>query len=76
MLGAGTGYPYGSGEDTDYVLRACKARCTVVRAPGIFIAHPDVDLHSDTLQEKNGILCVWAHVSTQEAPFFALVPTC
>ena len=52
MLGAGTGYPYGSGEDTDYVLRACKARCTVVRAPGIFIAHPDVDLYSDTLQEK------------------------
>lgn len=52
MLGAGSGYPYGSGEDTDYVLRACKAQCTVVRVPGIYVAHPDVNLNSDSLKEK------------------------
>ena len=40
-LGPGTGLPYGSGEDTDYVLRALDAGFTVVYAPEVQIYHPD-----------------------------------
>lgn len=41
-LGAGSGTPWGSGEDTDYAVRACKNGCIVRRCPQLEIRHPDV----------------------------------
>ena len=41
-LGAGAGTPWGSGEDTDYVVRACKNGCVVRRCPQLEVQHPDV----------------------------------
>ncbi|MDR2489417.1 MAG: glycosyltransferase [Desulfovibrio sp.] len=41
-LGSGAGTPWGSGEDTDYVVRACKNGCVVRRCPQLEIRHPDV----------------------------------
>ena len=51
-LGPGTGLPYGSGEDTDYVLRTLKAGFKVFRAPGIIVAHPAVTLNDPALHAK------------------------
>ncbi|MDR2604083.1 MAG: glycosyltransferase family 2 protein, partial [Desulfovibrio sp.] len=34
-LGAGSGYPYGSGEDTDYALRVLRAGFRMLRAPSV-----------------------------------------
>jgi GT2 family glycosyltransferase len=39
-LGPGTSLSYGSGEDTDYVLRVLEAGFGIFRAPGVVIAHP------------------------------------
>ena len=41
-LGVGAGLPYGSGEDTDYLLRALAAGFTVVTAPSVRVCHPDI----------------------------------
>jgi GT2 family glycosyltransferase len=51
-LGAGTGLPYGSGEDTDYVLRALEAGFTVLRAPSVLVRHPVVDFSDPSLAAK------------------------
>jgi hypothetical protein len=51
-LGPGTGLPYGSGEDTDYVLRAFAAGFAVFRAPGVGVAHPDPPLGDPELLSK------------------------
>lgn len=42
-LGAGAGTPYGSGEDSDYLVRAVDARALIRRCACIRIYHPDVD---------------------------------
>jgi GT2 family glycosyltransferase len=51
-LGPGTGLPYGSGEDTDYVLRAFAAGCAVFRAPGVVVAHPAPSLEDPGFYPK------------------------
>ena len=51
-LGPGTGLPYGSGEDTDYVLRAFAAGFAVFRAPGVIVTHPDPPLSNPSLYPK------------------------
>ena len=38
-LGPASGFPYGSGEDTDYLLRALKAGLRVVRNPEMVVCH-------------------------------------
>jgi GT2 family glycosyltransferase len=51
-LGAGTGLPYGCGEDTDYALRAMQAGFTVLRAPSARVRHPPVDFSDRSLAAK------------------------
>lgn len=51
-LGPGTGLPFGSGEDTDYVLRAFTAGYSIFRAPGVIVAHPDPPLHDPEFYPK------------------------
>jgi GT2 family glycosyltransferase len=51
-LGPGTGLPYGSGEDTDYVLRAAEAGFRVFRAPSALVRHPAPDLRDPGLRDK------------------------
>jgi GT2 family glycosyltransferase len=51
-LGPGTGLPYGSGEDTDYVLRAAEAGFGVFRAPSAVVRHPAADLRDPGLRDK------------------------
>ena len=48
-LGAGAGTPWGSGEDTDYVLRAYLRGCSVMRSPDIWVYHPDILYSRDLL---------------------------
>jgi glycosyltransferase involved in cell wall biosynthesis len=38
-LGAGSGTPWGSGEETDYVLRALAAGCTIAYDPALAVFH-------------------------------------
>lgn len=52
MLGGGTQYPYGCGEDTDYVLRAHLKGCNVVRAPAVGVEHPSVNYDHPQLLQK------------------------
>lgn len=51
-LGAGSGLPYGSGEDTDYVLRALACGARVARIPSVRVAHPEPDLTDPALPRK------------------------
>lgn len=51
-LGPGTGLPYGSGEDTDYVLRAFSAGCAIFRSRHVTVAHPDPPLGSSEIYPK------------------------
>lgn len=51
-LGPGTGLPYGSGEDTDYVFRIFSAGFTVFRASGVIVAHPAPPLGDPELYPK------------------------
>lgn len=51
-LGAGTGLPYGCGEDTDYVLRAMQAGFTVLRTPSVQVRHPSVDFDDQSMCAK------------------------
>lgn len=51
-LGPGTGLPYGSGEDTDYALRAVEAGFGVFRAPSAVVRHPEADLRDPGLSRK------------------------
>ena len=51
-LGPGTSLPYGSGEDTDYVLRVLKAGFGVFHAPGVQVAHPAFNIHDPALLPK------------------------
>jgi glycosyltransferase involved in cell wall biosynthesis len=48
-LGAGSGYPYGSGEDTDYALRVLRAGFRVLRAPSVTVRHPAPDVRDPGL---------------------------
>lgn len=51
-LGPGTGLPYGSGEDTDYALRAFSAGCAIFRSHDAVVAHPDPPLGNPELYPK------------------------
>lgn len=51
-LGPGTGLPYGSGEDTDYLLRAYAAGFAIFHSPHITVAHPDPPLGNPELYPK------------------------
>jgi GT2 family glycosyltransferase len=51
-LGAGTGLPYGCGEDTDYALRALQAGFTVLRAPSVWVRHPSMDFSAQSMAAK------------------------
>ncbi|MDR0827782.1 MAG: glycosyltransferase [Desulfovibrio sp.] len=51
-LGAGTGLPYGCGEDTDYALRAVQAGFTVLRSPSARVRHPSVDFSDQAMPTK------------------------
>jgi glycosyltransferase involved in cell wall biosynthesis len=51
-LGLGSGTPYGSGEETDYLVRAFNADCRIVRHPEIVVNHPDQDLSSPGSADK------------------------
>ncbi|MCB6543287.1 glycosyltransferase [Desulfovibrio desulfuricans] len=51
-LGAGTKYPYGCGEDTDYILRIYTKGFTVVRALDVIIGHKSVDYNNKFLLKK------------------------
>ncbi|MDR2124983.1 MAG: glycosyltransferase family 2 protein [Desulfovibrio sp.] len=48
-LGAGSGYPYGSGEDTDYALRVLRSGFRVLRAPSVVVRHPAPDMRDPGL---------------------------
>jgi 2-polyprenyl-3-methyl-5-hydroxy-6-metoxy-1,4-benzoquinol methylase/GT2 family glycosyltransferase len=41
-IGAGAGTRWGAGEDTDYLLKAFAAGCTIVRAQAIRVYHPQM----------------------------------
>jgi glycosyltransferase involved in cell wall biosynthesis len=51
-LGPGTGLPYGSGEDTDYVLRAFSAGCAIFLSSHVTVAHPDLPFGNPELYPK------------------------
>ena len=51
-LGGGTGLPYGCGEDTDYIIRACEQNLRVFTAATVHVAHPAVDFSHPSLQKK------------------------
>jgi GT2 family glycosyltransferase len=51
-LGAGGGSPYGSGEDTDYALRALRAGFRILRAPSVAVRHPAPDMRDPDLDAK------------------------
>ncbi len=53
-LGWGSGLPYGSGEDTDYVLRAIQLGYKVLRDPKVRVMHPWLDLDDPGLLFKTG----------------------
>ncbi|MBE6442246.1 MAG: glycosyltransferase family 2 protein [Desulfovibrio desulfuricans] len=42
-LGAGAGTPWGSGEDTDYLVRAFREGCCVRRRPDLCVRHASID---------------------------------
>ncbi|WP_370838400.1 glycosyltransferase family 2 protein [Megasphaera sp.] len=44
MLGVGAGTPYGSGEETDYLLRALEKRFKIIYTPEIKVFHPRKDI--------------------------------
>lgn len=54
-LGWGTGLPYGSGEDTDFAIRALRAGCEIVRAQNVRVRHPEVNLGDPGLMEKTAL---------------------
>lgn len=85
-LGAGTGLPYGCGEDTDYALRAMRAGFTVLRAPSVWVRHPSVNFSDQTMASKvetyacgrmyllrNHALPLWFRVANVVYPLAALV---
>jgi glycosyltransferase involved in cell wall biosynthesis len=53
-LGAGSGSPWGSGEDTDYLVRAWDKGAVIRRCPSIRVYHPEVsfDVGDPTLARK------------------------
>lgn len=46
-IGAGAGSRWGAGEDSDYLLKALTAGCTIVRAPAIRVYHPQMVYDAD-----------------------------
>ena len=51
-LGLGAGTPYGSGEESDLLIRACQAGWLLSRCPQLVIWHANVDYASPGLAEK------------------------
>lgn len=52
QIGVGAETPWGSGEDTDYVLRAFQAGFTVWHAPTVCVRHPVVNFSNPGLYAK------------------------
>jgi glycosyltransferase involved in cell wall biosynthesis len=46
-LGPGAGTLYGSGEDTDYIIRAVKGGCRIYNCPDLIVNHPNPVLTYD-----------------------------
>jgi glycosyltransferase involved in cell wall biosynthesis len=51
-MGGGSGTPYGSGEDADYIVRACFAGARMVRCDDVRIHHPAPDYSDSRLADK------------------------
>jgi glycosyltransferase involved in cell wall biosynthesis len=51
-MGGGSGTPYGSGEDADYIVRSCFAGARMVRSHDVRIHHPPPDYSDSRLAEK------------------------
>lgn len=53
-LGVGAGTLYGSGEETDYIIRAIKQGAALYYDPELYIYHPNPILHYDFAVVKRG----------------------
>lgn len=53
-LGVGSGTPYGSGEETDYLIRALKMGFAITYDPSIKIIHPDKEKEINEAQIISG----------------------
>ena len=51
-LGLGSGTPFGSGEETDYLLRALDVDALLVQLPDLAVCHPVVDYDAENLAAK------------------------
>jgi glycosyltransferase involved in cell wall biosynthesis len=51
-LGLGSGTPFGSGEETDYLLRALEVGAHLVQCPDVAVCHPVVDYSADNVAAK------------------------
>lgn len=51
-IGAGTNSPYGSGAETDFLVRAMKINFCVMRHPEIIVRHPEIDTHDPSILPK------------------------
>lgn len=52
VLGVGSGTPFGSGEETDYMLRIIERKIPFCNTNKILVYHPDEKWDSDTIHEK------------------------
>ena len=52
MLGVGSGTPYGSGEETDYMIRILKNNGVLFNVSSIIVQHPKENLKDDKIKEK------------------------
>lgn len=52
ILGVGSGTPYGSGEETDYMLRAIEMKIPFCNTNRILVYHPEEQWKNDTFPQK------------------------
>lgn len=52
VLGVGSGTPFGSGEETDYMLRIIERKIPFCNTNKILVYHPDEKWDSDTIHKK------------------------
>jgi len=51
-LGVGSGTPYGSGEETDYLIRAIKGKFLIYHIPYLQVKHPMINWTDNRIYEK------------------------
>ncbi len=51
-LGVGSGTEYGSGEETDYLIRAIKQGFSLYHVPSITVYHPEMDFNKSGISQK------------------------